>query len=98
MSYWDNGSGGGPGGCGSESNCPLIDAYSNPNIAWAGPVSGLVPIGPSNPLPANAAPIGVEVPGSSYPAARGYDTIQRLAPIVAAFRSRPELIFANGFQ
>lgn len=98
MSYWDVGSGGGPGGCGSESACPLVDAYSNPGIAWDGAIPGLVPIDDDHPLPPNAAPIGVALPGSGYPAARGYDTIQRLAPIVAAFRSRPELIFANGFQ
>ncbi|ANB19350.1 M12 family metallo-peptidase [Dokdonella koreensis] len=89
MSYADMGSGSGPI-CTGKHACPLIDAYSNPAYAWNG---AIVP----NPTP-GALPIGVATGGSAGPAARANDTLARLAPIVAAFRTRPDLIFANGFQ
>ncbi len=76
--------------CSSDSACPLIDAYSNPHLEWTGPggiqLLGSVP---------GAQPIGSS---SSLTSARAIDTLPRLAPISAAFRPRPESIFANGFQ
>ncbi|HUD41431.1 MAG TPA: M12 family metallo-peptidase [Dokdonella sp.] len=76
--------------CTGKHACPLIDAYSNPDFAWNG---AIVP----NPT-SGAIPIGVQNSGSAGPAARANDTLARLAPIVAEFRARPEVIFANGFQ
>lgn len=90
MSYPNTGSGNGPI-CTGKHACPLIDAYSNPSFAWNGAI-----------VPDTTAPgsprIGVETAWSGGPAARANYTIPRLAPIVAAFRARPDLIFANGFQ
>lgn len=92
MSYASPGASGPGAGprCGGKSACPLIDAYSSPSHAWNG---AIVP----NPT-AGALPIGVAAADSEGPAARADDTLPRLAPIVAAFRARPDLIFANGFQ
>lgn len=84
MSYWDAGSGEGPVDAMASRLARLLMPARNPKWPGIGR-SGLVPIDDDHPLPPNIS-------------ARGYDTIQRLAPIVAAFRSRPELIFANGFQ
>jgi peptidyl-Asp metalloendopeptidase len=105
MAYPLSGGGGGspgPGNCASEPACPILDAYSNPE--WDGnPVgdntSGPYGLQPSTTGKPDAGPIGVltSVPGVQT-AARAVDTIPRLAPIVEAFRARPDSIFANGFQ
>lgn len=90
MSYTDRITGWGPA-CTGKHACPLIDAYSNPAYAWNG---NIVPWTAGSTLPR----IGVEVAGAWGPTAKANDTLARLAPIVAAFRPRPDLIFANGFQ
>lgn len=92
MSYSRNTSSSGPM-CSNDAACPLIDAYSNPDLSWAG---GLFETG-THP---DAVPIGRNIgdPPASYPPSKARDTLARTAPIVEAFRSRPELIFANGFQ
>ncbi|HJU41074.1 MAG TPA: M12 family metallo-peptidase [Tahibacter sp.] len=94
MAYWQQGEGGGgPGGCASNASCPVIDAYSQPAMVWAN--YALYPLGLNDP---NAQPIGVATPTATQAAAKGFDTLSRLAPVVEAFRARPDSIFANGFQ
>lgn len=84
----------GPAACASESDCPLIGAYTNWNLQWAG-ASGIQPL----PLLPGAATIGVQSPAvSGQPKAHAFDTLQRIGPIVANYRTRPDSIFANGFQ
>ena len=93
MSYWQQGKGaGGPLGCPSNARCPVIDAFSQPALVWAN--YALHPLGLNDP---NAQPIGVEHLPSTQAPARAFDTIARIAPIVEAFRARPDSIFANGF-
>lgn len=88
-------------GIGDPAICPLIDAYSTPSLEWTGfekngggPPYGLQPVGTL----AGAQAIGIAVQTSQQRRANAADTILRLAPITAAFRARPEQIFANGFQ
>ncbi len=101
--YWQNfeGAGGGPDTCGSDANCPLIDAYSTPSLEWAGdpavggaPPFGLQAVG----TVAGASPIGVAVATSFQRRANEVDTLQRIAPIAMDYRARPEVIYANGFD
>ena len=103
MAYWQNVSGGpgGPPDCGSDTNCPLIDAYSTPLLEWAGeaggggsPPFGLQPVGTVT----GASPIGVATATHPERRANAADTIRRIAPIVQGYRARPELIFAHGFE
>lgn len=92
MSYSRNTGAAGPL-CSSDAACPLIDAYSNPGLSWAGSLfeTGTFP---------GAVPIGRNVgePPFTYPPSKANDTLARIAPIVEAFRARPDRIFANGFQ
>lgn len=90
----------GPPQCASATDCPLIDAYSDPLQEWAGfddgsapPPYGLQPVGTL----AGAWPIG-DVIVSSWLDSIATLTLPRLAPIVAAFRPRPDLILADGFE
>ena len=90
----------GPPQCASATDCPLIDAYSDPTQEWVGfddgstpPPYGLQPVGTL----AGAWPIG-DVIVSNWIDSIATLTLPRLAPIVAAFRPRPDLIFADGFE
>jgi peptidyl-Asp metalloendopeptidase len=79
--------------CESDSDCPQIDAFSNPALEWTGSV--IQPIA----SPPQGAPIGVgDPPPGNWQQARVADTMQRLAPIVAAFQARTDLIHAHGFE
>lgn len=91
MAYWQAGytSVTGPA-CNNDSLCPLIDAYSNPQLEWTG-TGGIQPLGT---VP-GAPPLGNDSPPFRT---RANDTLPRLAPVSAAFRPRPDLIFADGFQ
>lgn len=98
MSYWEAGNtsnpphGYGPRGCSNSNDCPLIDAFSTPGLEFNG--SGMFPLGtfPGSPE------IGVPAPTTDWKAARGVDTLQRLAPIVRDFRGRADQIFRDHFQ
>lgn len=92
MSYSKDGDSPGPR-CSNDAACPLIDAYSNPDLSWAG---ALFPTGTHS----GAVPIGRNLGDfpTNYEPSKASDTLARIAPIVEVFRSRPELIFANGFQ
>ncbi|MFA7541682.1 MAG: reprolysin-like metallopeptidase, partial [Lysobacterales bacterium] len=100
--YWQNiGHRPGPGDCGSDSNCPLIDSFSTPLLEWAGdpasggpPPFGLQPVGTVS----GAWPIGIASASHPNRPAHGVDTLRRIAPFAQDYRARPELIFANGFQ
>ncbi|MCQ4164604.1 M12 family metallo-peptidase [Tahibacter harae] len=93
MSYWQNGSAsGGPGGCGSSTGCPLIDAYSSTAYEWNG--ASILPVGTST----SALMIGVPYPAAPNWAAKADDTLVRLAKIVEQFRTSSEIIFLDNFQ
>ena len=103
MSYPDPGNGAvGIPNCDHTDNCPQIDAYSTPLLEWAGspgsggsPPFGLQPAGTVS----GALPIGVPPPPAPWlRPANGVDTISRVAPTVAAYRPRPDDIFAHGFD
>jgi hypothetical protein len=80
--------------CTSDSACPKIDAFANPQLQWTGASGGVQPLGT---VP-GAPPIGVATPPHQGYRARAVDTLPRLAPISAAFRARPEVIFADDFE
>jgi len=110
MSYWGNGGGSSQGpSCSTDEACPLIDAFSNPALEWAGirppgaspsDPYGILPVGTYPGSPSPAKPIGrnINEPPTTYGPSRAYDTLARIAPIVEAFRARHDGIFANGFQ
>lgn len=95
MSYHDSvtpgGYSSGPAPCSNSNDCPQIDAYANPALEYRGPVNNI------NPYSAGVYP-RIGVPGVSTPASNAWDTLQRIGPIVAQFRARPDLIFAHGFE
>lgn len=96
MAYWNDSLPGsqGPDACTSAIDCDVIDAFSTPTLAWTG-AGGLQPA-PSVP---GAPPIGVAPPPPpNWRRADAVDTLQRLAPISAAFRARPDAIFGHGFE
>lgn len=103
MAYYDDPPGGalaGPNSCLTSANCPEIDAYSDPLQDWHGKNDGINPppygLQPINPL--DGAPAIGESNHPSWKPSQATQTLPRLAPIVAAFRPRPDLIFANGFE
>lgn len=88
-------------GDGDPDLCPLIDAFSNPDLEWAGfetgggpPPYGIQPLGTVS----GAIPIGVATWSSQQNRANASDVIRRVAPITAGFRARPEAIFRHGFE
>lgn len=90
----------GPPSCITPVNCPQIDAYSNPEQDWHGENDGISPppYGLQTWNPADAAPAVGELTHPTWTRSQATDTLPRLAPIVAAFRPRPDLIFADGFE
>lgn len=90
----------GPGQCVSESDCPLIDAYSDPVQDWHGYDDGInappFELQPFNPVD-SAAAIG-ELNHPPWRPSQATDTLRRIAPIVAAFFPRPDRIFEDGFE
>lgn len=77
--------------CSDAMDCPQIDAYSTPLLGWA---DGLYPV-----ITSGVVPIGVPVPPAPFlKPANGVDTIRRVAPTVAAYRPRPDEIFAHGYD
>lgn len=84
----------GPAECLSETDCPLIDSYTNWNLQWAGPI-GIQ----SLPLLPDSATIGVQTPWlTTQPRAQALDTLQRIGPIVAGYSKAPNDLFKDGFQ
>jgi hypothetical protein len=82
--------------CQSEADCPLIDAFSTPELEWTG--SALQPT-PVPPAPPQGLPIGLSPPPpNGWQPAHVADTLRRLGPVSAAFRQRPDSVFVNGFQ
>ena len=58
------------------------------------PDDGLYPV-----ITSGVVPIGVPVPPAPFlKPANGVDTIRRVAPTVAAYRPRPDEIFAHGYD
>lgn len=98
MSYWETfyigeGFAAGPDACASPSDCPQIEAYSNPGLEYRGPGVGG---GVQTYTPGNGYPrLGVVGP---LPASNAWDTIQRVGAVVSNYRTRPEQIFKNGFD
>lgn len=90
----------GPPSCVTPANCPQIDAYSNPDQDWHGEDDGVnpPPYGLQTWNPTDAAPAVGELTHPTWTRSKARDTLPRLAPIVAAFRPRPDLIFADGFE
>ena len=90
----------GPPTCGTSANCPQIDAYSDPLQDWHGENDGINPppygLQPIDPL--DGAPAIGELSHPSWTPSQATQTLPRLAPVVAAFRPRPDLIFADGFE
>lgn len=90
MAYWEDEHPFRPGNaCGADALCPKIPAFSNPQRYFNG-AAGIGPL----PLVSGAPRIGEHFGWVT----RGVDTLQRLAPIVADFRPRPEAIFGHGFE
>lgn len=90
----------GPPQCASATDCPLIDAYSDPVLEWAGyddgvsmPPFGLQPLGAI----IGAWPIG-DIVNPSWRDSIASDTLARLAPTVSDFYPRPDIIFWDGFD
>lgn len=103
MAYYNDPSGAalpGPNSCNTPANCPQIDAYSDPLQDWHGEDNGINPppygLQPADPLDV-ALSIG-ELTHPTWRPSQATQTLPRLAPIVSAFRPRPDLIFANGFE
>ena len=89
----------GPAQCASESDCPLIDAYSDPLQYWHGYDDGVnTPPFELQPSPVGSASAIGELNHPPWRPSQATDTLRRIAPIVAQFFDRPDGIFEDGFE